>query len=63
MNAATAQIIAGIKHVISAELIDDDNMTKTCKITIWSQPWLPNGTEVCFECPGEEKITRRHGGF
>ncbi|XP_023293229.2 sarcocystatin-A-like [Lucilia cuprina] len=61
VNAASTQVVAGIKHVIIADLIDNSQQTKTCRVTIWSQPWLPNGTEVNFECPGEEKITRRHG--
>lgn len=61
INAATTQIVAGIKNIISAELIDESNQVLTCKVTIWSRPWLFNSSEVSFECPGEEKIIRRPG--
>ncbi|KAM7363086.1 sarcocystatin-A-like [Cochliomyia hominivorax] len=62
VNSAFVQVVAGIRHIIIADLIDNNSQqSKTCRVTIWSQPWMPNGTEVNFDCPGEEKITRRHG--
>lgn len=40
--------------------MDNDEKIKTCDIEIWSQPWLKNGIEVTFNCPGEEKLVKKH---
>lgn len=60
INSATKQVVAGHKYQINADLIDSDEKSKNCDVTIWSQPWLENGIEVTFECEGEEKLIKKH---
>ncbi|KAM7361017.1 sarcocystatin-A-like [Cochliomyia hominivorax] len=60
INSATTQVVSGSKDVINADLKDKDDNVKTCDIEIWSQPWLENGIQVTFNCPGEEKVVRKH---
>nr|P31727.1 RecName: Full=Sarcocystatin-A; Flags: Precursor [Sarcophaga peregrina]AAA29985.1 sarcocystatin A [Sarcophaga peregrina] len=60
INSATTQVVSGSKDVINADLKDENDKTKTCDITIWSQPWLENGIEVTFNCPGEPKVVKKH---
>ncbi|XP_037816883.1 sarcocystatin-A-like [Lucilia sericata] len=60
INSASRQIVSGSKDVINADLMDENEKVKTCDIEIWSQPWLDNGIEVTFNCPGEEKLVKKH---
>lgn len=56
--SATRQVVSGSKYVYEAELIQGEK-TKTCNVEIWSQPWLPNGIQVTFNCP-DGKVVKKH---
>ncbi|XP_017063972.1 sarcocystatin-A-like [Drosophila eugracilis] len=60
IRSATVQVVSGSKHAYSVELIDNSGATKECNVKIWSQPWVPNGIEVTFNCPNEPEVVRRH---
>ncbi|KAI8118430.1 Sarcocystatin-A [Lucilia cuprina] len=60
INSASRQVVSGSKYVINADLMDENEKVKTCDIEIWSQAWLENGIQVTFDCPGEEKLVRKH---
>ncbi|XP_062123366.1 sarcocystatin-A-like [Drosophila sulfurigaster albostrigata] len=56
--SASRQLVSGFKYVYEVELVSENN-TKNCNVEIWSQPWLPNGNEVTFDCP-DGKVVKRH---
>ncbi|XP_030376202.1 sarcocystatin-A-like [Scaptodrosophila lebanonensis] len=58
--SATRQVVSGSLYKYEVELVDGNKATKKCNVSIWSQPWLDNGIEVSFECPGEDKVVKKH---
>ncbi|XP_017844649.1 uncharacterized protein LOC108601261 [Drosophila busckii] len=56
--SARKQVVSGFKYYYEVELVEGSK-TKTCKVEIWSQPWMPNGVEVIFDCP-DGKVTKKH---
>ncbi|XP_060649761.1 sarcocystatin-A-like [Drosophila nasuta] len=56
--SARRQVVSGTKYIYEVELVSE-NSTKTCNVKIWSQPWLPNGNEVTFDCP-DGKVVKTH---
>lgn len=60
VNSASTQVVSGTLYKINVDLIAGNNEVKNCNVEIWSQPWLPEGIQVTFDCEGEEKIVRKH---
>ncbi|XP_061395220.1 sarcocystatin-A-like [Musca vetustissima] len=58
--SASKQVVEGILTEIVADLIDEEENTKNCNVSIWSRPWLENGIEVSFKCGTEPKVTKKH---
>ncbi|KAH8311166.1 hypothetical protein KR044_004646, partial [Drosophila immigrans] len=57
--SASRQIVSGVKYLYEVELVSGSS-TKTCKVEIWSQPWVKdNGNEVTFDCP-DGKVVKNH---
>ncbi|XP_058988157.1 sarcocystatin-A-like [Musca domestica] len=57
---ASRQVVEGVLTKIEADIIDEEEKTQKCNITIWSRPWLDNGIEVTFECEGKPTLTKHH---
>uniref|UniRef100_A0A034WRI9 Sarcocystatin-A n=1 Tax=Bactrocera dorsalis TaxID=27457 RepID=A0A034WRI9_BACDO len=60
VNSASSQVVSGTLYKFNVDLISGNNEVKNCNVEIWSQPWLPEGIQVTFDCEGEEKIVRKH---
>ncbi|EDV95104.1 sarcocystatin-A [Drosophila grimshawi] len=58
--SASVQVVAGSLDKYSVELIDSAGEKKVCDVSIWTRSWLPNGTEVTFDCPNEQKVIKNH---
>nr|XP_014091386.1 putative cysteine proteinase CG12163 isoform X1 [Bactrocera oleae] len=58
--SATSQVVSGTLTKIDVELYNENDEKERCTVKIWSQPWLPNGYEVTFDCPNKELVKRRH---
>lgn len=55
ISRATVQVVAGKLYTIHTELASpDDSVKKTCKVTIWYQPWS-GFRETKFECDDATK--------
>ncbi|CAD6993234.1 sarcocystatin-A [Ceratitis capitata] len=59
VNSASRQVVSGTLLKLDVDL-QAGNEIKKCLVEIWSQPWLENGIQVTFNCPGGEKIVRKH---
>lgn len=53
-------MVSGTLTKIDVELYNENDEKERCTVKIWSQPWLPNGYEVTFDCPNKELVKRRH---
>ncbi|XP_067619164.1 sarcocystatin-A-like isoform X1 [Eurosta solidaginis] len=61
VHTATKQVVAGTLLKLNVDLIDKNSQAvKNCNVEIWSRPWLPNGIQVTFDCPDEEKVVKKH---
>ncbi|NP_001273815.1 sarcocystatin-A-like [Musca domestica] len=60
IHSATKQIVCGSRTEINADLTNGVGETKEYRVIIWSQPWLPDGIQVTFQCEGEPEIVRKH---
>ncbi|XP_053946663.1 sarcocystatin-A-like [Anastrepha ludens] len=60
VNSVTRQVVSGTLYKYDVELVDSNGAKKNCNVEIWDQPWLENGTEVTFKCPGEEVVKKKH---
>ncbi|XP_061395047.1 sarcocystatin-A-like [Musca vetustissima] len=61
VNSASKQTVSGTLYRINADIIDGDEITKKCDISIWSRAWLQNGIEVTFKCNNDQEVfTRQH---
>ncbi|XP_054726257.1 sarcocystatin-A-like isoform X1 [Anastrepha obliqua] len=58
--SVTRQVVSGTLYKYDVELVDSYGAKKNCNVEIWNQPWLENGTEVTFKCPGEEVVKKKH---
>ncbi|XP_073820258.1 sarcocystatin-A-like [Musca autumnalis] len=58
--SASRQVVEGHLTRIVADLIDEEEHTKKCNVSIWSRPWLENGIEVTFQCGREPELKKKH---
>ncbi|XP_064537038.1 sarcocystatin-A [Drosophila montana] len=58
--SVTTQVVSGSLDKYNVELIDSNGDKKVCNVEIWGRSWLPNGIEVTFDCPNEEKVIKNH---
>ncbi|XP_061395045.1 sarcocystatin-A-like [Musca vetustissima] len=56
VNSASSQVIRGHLFRINADLIDENNQTKTCDIRIIQF----TDVEITFNCPQEQELSRKH---
>uniref|UniRef100_A0A1I8P447 Cystatin domain-containing protein n=1 Tax=Stomoxys calcitrans TaxID=35570 RepID=A0A1I8P447_STOCA len=56
IHTASKQVVRGLLYRINADLIDENDKTKTCDIKMV----FYQGVEVTFNCPGEDEVKKTH---
>ncbi|XP_073820260.1 sarcocystatin-A-like [Musca autumnalis] len=56
INSASSQVVRGHLFRINADLVDDENNTVTCDISIVEF----TDVNITFNCPGKQEVSRTH---
>lgn len=58
IKRATVQVVSGTLHKIEV-MLKNESEQKSCKISVWTRPWVAKGKMTTVLCDGEEELQSR----